>query len=135
MNKERILRELSFLREGGLVAELVENASPKPVVLYRDVPSGGECVGVAPKEDVIVPVPDGYPGALIDGAGLTVGNPLLPRLQGGGNDQGRYSADNRNWQLASYHPHNGGGGPSWDQMKYGFHTYIDHLIAWLHRIS
>jgi hypothetical protein len=38
--------------------------------------------------------------------------------------------DNRAWQLASYHPHGNGGGPPWDQMTHGFHTYVDHLIAW-----
>jgi hypothetical protein len=37
--------------------------------------------------------------------------------------------------LASYHPHNGGGGPVWDQVRHGFHTYFDHLLAWLGRLS
>jgi hypothetical protein len=33
---------------------------------------------------------------------------LLPRVKGGQNNQGRVTADGRDWQLASYHPHNGG---------------------------
>jgi hypothetical protein len=43
--------------------------------------------------------------------------------------------DGRQWQLASYHPHQNGGGPPWDQMRHGFHTYLDHLIAWLAKLN
>jgi hypothetical protein len=133
MNRERIERELALLREGGQPAELIVNGSA--VVLYRGVPTDGTNCGLPTSTDVVVPVPPGYPGSMIDLAGLPMGSQLLPRLKGGGNNQGIVSADGRQWQLASYHPHNGGGGPPWDQTKHGFHTYLDHLIAWLHRIS
>jgi hypothetical protein len=132
MSRERIERELALLRDGGQAAELI--TSSPAVVLYRSVPTDGAKHGLPASTDVVVPVPPGYPAALIDLAGLPIGSPLLPRLKGGGNNQGTVSADGRQWQLASYHPHNGGGGPPWDQMKHGFHTYLDHLIAWLHRI-
>jgi hypothetical protein len=81
--------------------------------------------------DVLVPVPDGYPASHIDGAALPTGNDLLPRLAGGTNSQGTFSADGHQWTLASYHPHQNGGGPPWDPTKHGFHTYLDHVVAWL----
>lgn len=132
MNRERIERELAQLRDGGQIAELIEMG--RAVVLYRDVPTVGAKFGLPAVTDVVVPVPPGYAASAIDLAGLPVGSPLLSRLKGGQNNQGRVTADRREWQLASYHPHNGGGGPPWDQMKHGFHTYIDHLVAWLHQI-
>jgi len=133
MNQERIERELGLLREGGQVAQLITNGAS--LVLYRDVPTDGAKHALPANTDVVVPVPAGYAAAAIDLAGLPVGSPLLSRLKGGANSQGIVSADGRQWQLASYHPHNGGGGPPWDQMKHGFHTYLDQLIAWLYRIS
>jgi hypothetical protein len=133
MNRERIERELGILREGGQVAELI--LGDRTVVLYRNVPTGGKQVHLPEEIDVIVPVPGGYPAGMIDLAGLPLGSPLLPRVKGGQNSQGIVNADGRQWQLASYHPHNGGGGPPWDQTRHGFHTYLDHLIAWLHRLS
>ena len=133
MNRERIDRELKILSEGGQIAELIAN-SPA-VVLYRSVPTDGARYGLPASTDVVVPVPPGYPAAHIDLAGLPVGSPLLPRLKGGKNVQGSVSVENRQFQLVSYHPHNGGGGPPWDQTKHGFHTYLDQLIAWLHRLS
>lgn len=133
MNPERIDRELARLRAGHQVAELI--AGLRPVVLYRSVPTDGARLGLPDITDVVVPVPPGYPAAPIDLAGLPVGSPLLPRLKGGQNNQGIVTADGREWQLASYHPHNGGGGPPWDQTRHGFDTYLDHLIAWLHRIQ
>jgi len=133
MSQERIDRELARLREGGQVAEFL--AGDREVVLYRDVPTDGEQFGLPTTTDVIVPVPPGYPAAMIDLAGLPVGSPLLPRVKGGQNNQGIVRVDNRDWQLTSYHPHNGGGGPPWDQTRHGFHTYLDHVIAWLHRLS
>ena len=133
MNRERIERELARLREGALSTELI--TGPRPVVLYRRVPTGGERLGLPVVEDVVVPIPEGYPGSLIDLAGLPVESPFLRRVKGGQNSQGIVTADGRQWQLASYHPHNGGGGPPWDQMQHGFHTYLDHLIAWLHHLN
>ena len=131
MNRQRIDRELAILREGGQTAELVIAADDRVCVLYRDVPTDGKRLGLPPLTDAIVPVPPGYPGPLIDLAGLPIQSPFLNRVKGGENSQGLISADGRDWTLASYHPHNGGGGPPWDQTKFGFHTYIDHLIAWL----
>jgi hypothetical protein len=133
MNRERIERELTCLRAGGQSAELITDG--RAVVLYHDVPTGGAGLGLPPITDVIVPVPDGYPAALIDLAGLPVGSPLLLRVKGGQNNQGILAAAGRQWQLASYHPHNGGGGPPWDQTRHGFHTYMDHLISWLHCLN
>jgi hypothetical protein len=42
-----------------------------------------------------------------------------------------FTADGQRWVVASYHPHAGGGGPPWDPTRHGYHTYIDHLVAWL----
>jgi len=133
MSTERIERELTRLREGNQKVDLV--TTDRMYVIYRDVPTRGAPLGLPEVTDVIVPVPPGYPASLIDLAGLPVGSPFLPRVKGGPNTQGVVQADGRQWQLASYHPHNGGGGPTWDQTRHGFHTYIDHLIAWLDRLS
>lgn len=130
----RIVRELEILAEGGQIAVYWVSGDPvsgKPFVLYRDVPTAGGKFGLPASIDAVVPVPSGYPGALIDLAGLPLGCPLIPRVKGGANPQGVYEIDGVQYQLASYHPHNGGGGPPWDQNKFGFHTYIDQLIAWL----
>lgn len=131
--RERIDRELARLSPGGLRAEL--HIASRPVVLYRDVPTGGGRIGLSPVADVLVPVPEGYPAALIDLAGLPVGSPFLPLVKGGTNNQGIVVLNGQSWQLASYHPHNGGGGAPWDQTRHGFHTYVDHLIAWLDRLG
>jgi hypothetical protein len=133
MNQGRIEHELARLREGRFFAELV--LDPRALVLYHNVPTDGERIGLPSTTDVIVPVPAGYPAGLIDLAGLPVDSPFLPRLKGGQNNQGIVTVCDRQWQLASYHPHNGGGGPPWDQMRHGFHTYLDHLIAWLHHLN
>lgn len=132
MSRERIDRELGILLAGHQHAEYL--AGPPEAVLYRKVPTGGNALGLPTETDVIVPVPAGYPGAMIDLAGLPAGSPLLPRIKGGTNSQGTMEADGVLWQLASYHPHNGGGGPPWDQNRHGFHTYLDHLISWLDRL-
>ena len=133
MNHERIERELTILREGGQRADLI-TVGDQAFVLYHEVPTGGTRHGLPHSTDAIVPVPSGYPGAPIDLAGLPVGSPFLALVKGGQNNQGVHTVEGREWQLGSYHPHNGGGGPPWDQIEHGFHTYIDHLIAWLDRI-
>lgn len=133
MNVERIQRELTWLKEGRQTAELF--AQSRPVVLYRNVSTDGARVGLPGVTDVVVPVPDGYPASPIDLAGLPVGSPFLSRVCGGGNAQGTLTVDGRQWQLASYHPHNNGGGPPWDQNRHGFHTYLDQLLAWLFRLN
>ncbi len=133
MSRERILRELAILRDGGQIAELM--ASDRDYVLYRTVPTGGAPRGLPATTDVIVPVPGGYPGSAIDLAGLPAGSPLLTVVKGGQNNQGNVQVDGQAWQLASYHPHNNGGGGPWDQMKHGYHTYLDHLLSWLERLN
>jgi len=131
---ERIERELALLKEGGQQAFLI-TAGSRPVVLYRGVPTGGASKGLPSVTDVVVPVPDGYPAGVIDLAGLPRTSALLPRLRGGPNNQGIVHAEGLEWQLASYHPHSNGGGPPFDPLAHGFHTYFDHLIAWLDRID
>ena len=134
MNRERIVRELTMLAEGGQRAELVTDGS-RPVVLYHEVPTCGATFGLPEQSDVIVPVPNGHPAAIIDLAGLPVGSPLLARVRGGTNNQGIVCAGGRQWQLASYHPHNGGGAAPYNQNKHGFHTYFDSLVSWLARLN
>jgi hypothetical protein len=134
MSTERIGRELAIIRAGSLTVDLVDGGGGRLFVVYRAVPTSGERYGLPGATDVIVPVPAGYPASLIDLAGLPVGSPFLPRVKGGQNNQGIVFAASQQWQLASYHPHNGGGGPPWDQNRHGFHTYLDHLIAWLDRL-
>jgi hypothetical protein len=133
MSHDRIFRELAILREGTQVADLV--STDRDYVVYRSVPTGGAPLSLPTVTDVIVPVPGGYPGSAIDLAGLPIDSPLLPCVKGGQNNQGVVQADGRAWRLASYHPHNNGGGGPWDQMKHGFHTYLDHLLSWLERLS
>lgn len=130
---ERIERELALLREGGQEAALLTGS--RTCVIYRNVPTLAGHEGVPGYTDVIVPVPGGYPASMIDLAGLPVGSPLLPRVAGGTNSQGLIDADSRRWQLASYHPHTNGGGPPWDQVIHGFHTYFDHILAWLANLT
>jgi hypothetical protein len=70
----------------------------------------------------------------LDGAHLPEGSPLLGRVAG--SPQGVIVAvEGRRWQLVSYHPHNGGGGPPWNKDKHGFHTYIDEILSWIHRAN
>lgn len=133
MLRERILRELTILREGNQVADLVSNG--RDFVIYRNVPTGGARKALPTTTDVIVPVPAGYPGAPIDLAGLPQGSPLLIHLRGGQNNQGVVQADGTSWQLASYHPHQNGGAGPWDQTRHGFHTYFDSLLAWLEKVD
>lgn len=133
MSRERIARELGQLLAGGQHAEYI--GAPREVVVYRAVPVTSPVTGLPATTDVIVPVPAGYPAAMIDLAGLPVGSPLIPRVKGGTNSQGTIEVDGTTWQLGSYHPHNGGGGPPWDQNRHGFHTYFDHLLAWLHQLG
>lgn len=129
----RVRAELERLREGGQVAELIEGAAN--YVVYQGVPTAGRSRGLDAVTDVIVPVPTGYPGAQIDLAGLPLNSPFLALVKGGQNNQGVLQVAGRQWQLASYHPHNGGGGPPWNPVRHGYHTYLDHLIAWLDKLS
>lgn len=131
----RITYELGLLATGGMVAELVIANDRREFVRYRAVPTAGAQRGLPAEQDVVVPVPSGFPGGAIDLAGLPVGSPFLALVKGGGSNQGQAVIEGVTWQLASYHPHNNGGGPPWDQSRHGFHTYVDHLIAWLDRLG
>jgi len=123
----RVHRELAKLKQGGMDADFVEQ--PIPSVIYRNVPARPGYPHLE-KTDVLVPVPGGYPGAMIDGAYLPQGSPLLNRVVGA--VQGTIMVEGRGWQLVSYHPHNGGGGPPWNKDKHGFHTYVDEILCWIH---
>jgi hypothetical protein len=123
----RVEAELATLRQGGASVDLL----PEPAaVIYRKVPAR-EGLG-ANASDVLVQVPSGYPGNQIDGAYLPAGSPFLTRVVGQVTGT-TITADGRTWHLVSYHPHAGGGFPTWNPNLHGFHTYIDALIAWLAR--
>jgi hypothetical protein len=124
--QSRIERELDKLREGGARVSMV--TSPVAAVIFHDVPTRP---GDTPsKTDVLVSIPGGYPGGMIDGAHLPVGSPLIGRVVG--NPQGQITVLDQSWLLISYHPHNGGGAPAWNPTKHGFHTYYGELLSWLH---
>lgn len=134
--RERIERELAILLQAGQQARYVLSANGgQPFILYEEVPTAGKLLGLPSASDVVVPVPGGYPGSPIDLAGLPTGSPFIPRVAGGANSQGIFLIEDRTWQLASYHPHNNGGGPPWDQMRHGFHTYLGELLAWLGKLA
>lgn len=133
MNLERVRGEIERLRADGILAELLDQ--PRILVLYREVPTDGRRFGLTEMTDVAVPVPDGYPQAMIDLAALPVESGFLLRVKGGANSQGEFVAVGRSWRLASYHPHSNGGGPPWNPLRHGFHTYRDQLIAWLHSLA
>lgn len=124
-NDARILAELDRLRGGGMNVELIDRPH---VVIYRDVPVASARAPIA-MTDVLVPVPAGYPGGMIDLAFLPAGSPLLGRVKGA--VQAPLSAAGAAWIQVSYHPHNGGGGKPWNPSTHGFHTYVDEILAWL----
>ena len=117
--KARVLRELEKVTWR---TKLVENPD---AVIYFGLPS---TLGVA-SSDVLVLVPSGYAQAMIDGACLPQGSPLIGVLKG--QPGGAITAYGRTWVTISYHPHNGGGAPGWDPTQHGFHTYLDELVSWL----
>lgn len=122
---DRIEIELGKLREGGLNVTLV--SAPKPAVIYHGITSSAR-QGVV--TDILVLVPDSYPGQMIDGAFLPEGSPLIGKLKGKPQEV-RVAAEGRTWQLISYHPHGNGGAPEWNPTKHGFHTYYGELLSWL----
>jgi hypothetical protein len=126
----RVSRELKKLSDGGCRADLIQH--PFPAVIYREVPTRPGYPHLA-HTDVLVAIPNGYPGALIDGAYLPQGSPLIGRVAG--SPQGTIQADGRTWQLISYHPHNGGGGPLWNKDRHGFHTYFDEVLCWIQKAN
>lgn len=123
----RVEREVSLLAGAGTEVSLISSAAP--AVIYRGLRTRP---GYAVKStDVLVPVPSAYPGQFIDWAYLPEGSPLIGRVVGSPQNH-LIQADGRAWRQISYHPHNGGGGPRWDQTIHGFHTYVTELIAWLY---
>jgi hypothetical protein len=116
---DRVTAELNQIAPEGST-KLVANPD---AVIYYNLPS------ILESTDVLVRVPDGYPGATLDYACLPEGSPLINHIKGAAQDM--IEADGRRWQQISYHPHNGGGGPAWDPTIHGFHTYIDEILTWL----
>jgi hypothetical protein len=123
----RVEREIGLVNAKGTEVKLI--SAPSPAVIYRGLRTApGYPIA---NTDVLVPVPAGYPGQFIDWAYLPEGSPLIGRVAG--SPQSRViRADGRTWRQVSYHPHNGGGGASWDPTVHGFHTYAGELIAWLY---
>lgn len=127
--QSRVVLEVDTLTIGGARVTINDNT---PAVIYHDLT-------VKPglpveKTDVLVLIPGGYPGRMLDGAFLPEGSPLLGRLKG--NPQGNtVDALDRRWQLVSYHPHTNGIGPAWNPTKHGFHTYIGEIMSWLHDVA
>lgn len=124
----RVEREVAELRENGAEVTLVWK--PTPAVIYHGLRTWP---GYEPAhEDVLVPVPGGYPGQMLDGAYLPENSPLIGHVEGSPQDH-RITALERQWRQISYHPHNGGGGPKWNPTVHGFHTYAGELLSWLHK--
>jgi len=121
----RVDLELAKLRDSGQVVTRTESPA---AVIYHDLRT--RLGNAIPKTDVLVSIPSGYPGQMIDGAYLPEGSPLIGRVKG--SPQGQITALGRTWRLISYHPHNGGGGPAWNPSIHGLHTYVGELLSWLY---
>ena len=126
----RIERELNILKQGGAKVSFVPEAS---AVIYHDILTRKGYPHLQ-STDVLVAIPGGYPGQPLDGAYLPQGSPLLGRVAGSPQPP-TVQALGRKWQLVSYHPHAGGGAPSWNKDRHGLHTYIDELLTWIHRAN
>jgi hypothetical protein len=125
----RIQRELGSLRDNGGEVTFVE--SPVACAVYHRLPSRKGYPHIT-ETDVLVPIPSAYPGVMLDGAYLPSGSPLLGRVEGSPQGQ-TIRALGRTWQLVSYHPHNGGGGPAWNKDRHGLHTYYTEILSWIQR--
>lgn len=125
----RIHRELGALRENGGEVTFVE--SPVACAVYHRLPARKGYPHLA-ETDVLVSIPSAYPGVMLDGAYLPTGSPLLGKVEG--SPQGHViQALGRTWQLVSYHPHNGGGGPAWNKDRHGLQTYYTEILSWVQR--
>ncbi len=118
--KARIQRELASI---SWRTQLLEGPD---AVIYYGLPS---TLGVIDTTDVLVPVSSGYPQSALDYAFLPADSPLKGRVPGAVQDNQQYA--DKTWTRISYHPHNGGGGPTWDATRHGFHTYVDEVLTWL----
>jgi hypothetical protein len=124
---ERADREIAVLRENGAEVDFI--AGSTPVVIYRHVPTRKGYPNIA-ESDVLVVIPSGYPGVMLDGAYLPQDSPLLGKVAGQPK-QGSIHADGRTWELVSYHPHNGGGAPPWNPSRNGIHSYYSEVLSWI----
>ncbi|MCI0534239.1 MAG: hypothetical protein L0Z50_03320 [Verrucomicrobiales bacterium] len=106
----RIQREVGILRDNGGEVTFLE--SPVACAVYHRLPARRGYPYLV-ETDVLVPIPSAYPGVMLDGAYLPTGSPLMGRVEGSPQGQ-TIQALGRTWQLVSYHPHNGGGGPPWN---------------------
>lgn len=121
---ERLEREIDQLRARGANVTLLAGES---AVIYHDVPVR---LGLpVTSTDVLVKVPAGYPGGIIDNAFLPEGSPLLPCTVGA--EQQIEIIGGRRWKQKSIHPHTGNGVP-WNKDVHGFHTYYGEMVNWLH---
>lgn len=127
----RIDRELVMLRENGAAVDFVSGG--RPAVIYRGVPTRPG-YGTLPETDVLVVIPPAFPGAYLDGAYLPKGSPLLGKVAGAPG-QGDLHADGKVWELVSYHPHNGGGGPAWNPNRHGIHSYYSEVLSWVQKAN
>ncbi|HEY4311874.1 MAG TPA: E2/UBC family protein [Pirellulales bacterium] len=127
--ESRVQRELGLLQAGGQHAAYAKDST---AVIYRALRTrpGFEMSAT----DVLVKIPGGYPGQMLDGAYLPENSPLIGRVKGQ-LEAARITADGRTWCLISYHPHNGGGAPTWNPTIHGFHTYIGEILSWLHDLN
>jgi hypothetical protein len=127
----RVDREMAVLRENGAVVDFI--TVPQPAVIYRQVPTRPGYAGIA-ETDVLVTLPSAFPAVMLDGAYLPQGSPLLGKVAGQP-AQGILQSDGRVWELVSYHPHNGGGGPVWNPNHHGIHSYYSEVLTWIQRAN
>lgn len=120
----RVEREVEQLRQRGVRVTLV--AEPAAVI-YHDVPVHSHLP--VQTTDVLVKVPSGYPGGIIDNAFLPEGSPLLNRTVGA--EQHVEVIGELRWKQKSIHPYTGPG-VAWNKDLHGFHTYYGEMISWLH---
>lgn len=122
----RVDREVGMLRDGGATITVV--SKPAAVIYHALSVKPGLTVA---ETDVLVLVPGGYPGQMLDGAYLPSDSPLFGKVKGKAQGN-KVTADGRSWRLVSYHPHTNGVGPEWNPTRYGFHTYLGELLSWLY---
>lgn len=124
--KTRVGMEIEKLTEGGANVTVIDQ--PQAVVYHDLTVKPGMPVA---SSDVLVLIPGGYPGQLLDGAYLPEDSPLFGRVKGQ-TQANLVTALGRRWKLVSYHPHTNGIGPPWDPTRHGIHTYIGEIMSWLY---
>ncbi|MEM9420008.1 MAG: hypothetical protein AAGA25_13290 [Planctomycetota bacterium] len=121
----RVELETNTLIAGG--ARVSVTTKPAAVIYHELAVKPGLPVATT---DVLVVIPGGYPGQMIDGAYLPDDSPLFGLVKGSPQSN-RLTALDTAWRLVSYHPHTNGVGPAWDPSRYGFHTYLGEVMSWL----